>query len=261
MSNPYGTLSTIKSPTSIPELIDYIKRRLGHPVVRVDVTDEQMYDRILDTLQIYRDFHYNGSQRTYIKWQVTQQDIDNKYITTNPNIIGVVRVFDPSNMNNNSSMFTNVEFWLRSQINFADFFGSTQSSFIEYFLTQQRISDMDQLFRSNPGSTFSKNEHKLFLNIDWTNAIKAGDYVVGECHTFLDPAIERSILSERFILSHATAGIKMQWGTNLKKYSGVSLPGGLSVDGQSIYSEGALEMQSLEDDLHNNDLIILPLIG
>lgn len=260
MASTYGSLSNIRYPENIQELKEYIKRKLGHPVVKIDVTDEQMHDRIADTLSMYRKFHYNGTQREYVKWQLTQTDINNKYISTNPNITGVVRVLDPQT-SNSSSMFTSVEFWMRSQINFADFFGSTQTSFVEYFLTQQRIADMDQLFRSNPASRFSTHEDKLFISIDWNNDVKVGDWIVAECHTFLDPQTNKSILSESFILSHATAGIKMQWGSNLKKFAGVTLPGGLSIDGQSIYNEGQDELKSAEESLHNDDLILMPMIG
>lgn len=260
MASNYGTLSNIRYPENILELKEYIKRKLGHPVVKIDVTDEQMHDRIADTLQLFRKFHYEGTQRTYIKWQITEEDITNKYLTTNSNVTGVIRVFDPQNTNNNS-MFTSVEFWLRSQINFFDFFGSTQTSFVEYFLTQQRIADMDQLFRSNPGSRFSKFENKLYLNIDWDHDIHVGDWIVAECHIFLDPTTSKGILGDSFVLNHATAGVKMQWGSNIKKFSGVTLPGGLSIDGQSIYQEGKDEMQALEDSLHNDDLLLMPMIG
>jgi hypothetical protein len=260
MASTYGSLSNIRYPENIQELKEYIKRKLGHPVVKIDVTDEQMYDRIADTLSMYKKFHYNSTQREYVKWQLTQTDIDNKYLTTSPNITGIVRVLDPQT-SNSSSMFTSVEFWLRAQINFGEFFGSTQSSFVEYFLTQQRIADMDQLFRSNPHSRFSTHEKKLFISIDWANDVKVGDWIVAECHVYLDPQTSKGILGESFVLGHSTAGVKMQWGSNLKKFAGVSLPGGLSIDGQSIYNEGFDEMKAIEESLHNDDLMLMPMIG
>jgi len=259
MATTYGTLTNIHLPQNIMELKDYVKRRLGHPVVKIDVTDEQFYDRIADTLQFYQDFHYNGSLRTYSKWQVTPQDIVNRYLTTSPNVLGVTRILDPRSAQ--SSMFTSVEFWLRSQINFFDFFGSTQASFVDYFLTQQRIADMDMLFRSNPNILFSRNDHRLFIEFDWQNDIRVGDWIVAEVHTFLDPQTSKDVLNERFILAHVTASVKMQWGENLKKFGGVPLPGGLTVNGDKIWQEGKDEKETIEKEYMSMILPPLDLIG
>lgn len=261
MSATYGTLSHIKLPTSLSELKDYIKRRLGYPVVQINVTDEQIYDRIADTLLFYRDYHYNGSNRTYVKWQLTSTDISNQYLAVSGNIIGVTRILNPNLATVSGSMFTSVEFWMRSQINFGDFFGSTQSSFIEYFLTQQRISDMDQLFKSYPGTRFNVKEGKLYIDFDWANDVKEGDWIIGECFSYLDPETYKNIFYERFILEHATAGVKMQWGANIKKFGGIQLPGGMTMDGQGIYDEGKNDRDSLEEGLLGSGMPPLDLIG
>ena len=255
----YGTLAFIKMPTTLQELVTYIKQKLGAPVVKVDITEEQMYLRIMDTLLFYRDYHYDGNVRTYAKWQITEEDIANKYIVVDPFITGVTRVFDPQN--SSSSMFTSVEFWMRSQMNFSDFYGTTQVSYVNYFLTQQRIADMDQLFRSNPGSMFNFNDHKLHINMDWNNDIHVGDWLCAECHMFLDPAVYGDIFHERFVLAHATAGVKEQWGENLKKFGNLPLPGGITFNGKDIFEEGKKEREELEKELISLQLPPMPQVG
>ena len=255
----YGTLPFIKMPTTIPELVDYIKKSLGHPIIKIEVTDEQFYLRIMNTLLLYRDYHYNGSLRSYVKWQVTQEDIDNQYLTVDPNIIGITRVFDPQN--SSSSMFTSIEFWMRSQMNFSDFYGTTQVSYIGYFLTQQRIADLDQIFRSNPGITYNFNDGKLHINIDWGNDVIVGSWIMAECHTFLDPNTCGNIFHERFVLDHATAGVQEQWGLNLgMKFGNIPLPGGLTIQAEKIYLEGKEKREALEKDLISNQMPPLPQI-
>lgn len=266
MSKTYGTVPYIKLPTTITELKDYIKRKLGYPVVQINVTDEQFYDRIAEALLYYRDWHYDGTIRTYVKWQLTQEDIDNQYLIFPDPIIGVVRIFDPKT--SERSKFSSIQYRLMAEINFATVFGYSMQSFQEYYLTRQRLADMDQLFRSAKGFRFNINSsdpdtHKqqLFIEMDWINDVSVGDFIIAEVQAILDPQVYTSIFSDRWLLEYATAKVKMQWGQNIKKFGGIPLAGGLSMDGQGMYDEGKEEKEALEKWLQDSSMPPMDLIG
>lgn len=259
MSSTYGTVPYIKLPENIVELKEFIKKKLGYPVVQINVTDEQFYDRIAEALLFYRDWHYDGTNRNYVKWQLTQTDIDNQYLETPAGIIGIVRILDPRT--NERSKFSSVQYRLMAEINFATVFGYSMQSFKEYFLTRQRLADMDQLFRTMKGIRFNKHEKKLYIEMDWKNDVTAGDWIIAEVFAMLDPAIYKSIFSDRWLIEYATAKVKMQWGTNIKKFGGLPLAGGLSMDGQGMYEEGKDEAKELEQSIKDSSLPPLDMIG
>lgn len=259
MSKTYGTIPNINLPTTIYELRDYIKRRLGYPVIQINVADEHIYDRIADALQYYRDYHYDGTQRTYIKWQLTQEDIDNKYLTVSDSVIGIIRIFNP--MATESSKFSSIRYRLMSEINLSDVYGYTTPSFVDYVMTQQKISEIDQIFRGLKPIRYNKNEDKLYIDMDWSYDVQVGDYIVAEAHVILDPQVYNSIFHERFVLDYATALVKMQWGEIMKKFGGIQLPGGITMEGQTIYDEGKTDKEKLEEEMLNNVLPPMDMMG
>ncbi len=163
MGTSYGTVPQISLPASIYELRDYIKRKLGYPVVQVNVSDDQIYDRISDTLLYYRDYHYDGTQRTYVKWQVTQENIDNGWLPVTEDIIGIVRIFNPQVTESNK--YTSIRYRLMSEIFLADTFGFTMPSFTDYVMTQQTMSEIDQLFRGS--NQFVTTEMRTSSTLIW----------------------------------------------------------------------------------------------
>lgn len=259
MSETYGTIPFIKLPTNIQELKEYIKRKLGYPVVQINVTDEQFYDRIAETFLYYRDWHYDGTVRTYVKWQLTQEDIDNQYLPLESNILGVVRIFDPKT--SERSKFSSIQYRLMAEINFATVFGYSMQSFQEYYLTRQRLADMDMLFRSAKGFRYNVNEKELHIDMDWVNDVSVNDWIIAEVQAILDPQVYNSIFHDRWILEYATAKVKMQWGANIKKFGGIPLAGGLSMDGQAIYNEGKEEVETLEKWLQDSSMPPSDIIG
>lgn len=68
------------TPSSRTALIDYCKRRLGFPVIEINVDDDQVEDRIDDALQYFQDYHYDAIQKVYLKHLVSQTDVDRQYI-------------------------------------------------------------------------------------------------------------------------------------------------------------------------------------
>jgi hypothetical protein len=259
MGTSYGTVPQISLPSTIYELRDYIKRTLGYPLIQINVSDEQIYDRIGDTLQYYRDYHYDGTQRTYIKWQLTQEDIDNQYLTVADDIIGVVRIFNP--MVSESNKFSSIRYRLMSEIFLADSFGLTMPNLTEYVMTQQTMAEIDQIFRGMKPIRYNRNEDKLYIDMDWSYDVQVGNYIVAEAHAVFDPQIYTSIFHERFVLDYSTALVKMQWGSNMKKFGNIQLPGGLTMEGQSMYDEGKEERDRLMEEMMNNTLPPCDMIG
>jgi hypothetical protein len=259
MGTSYGTVPQISLPSSVYELRDYIKRRLGYPVVQINVSDEQIYDRISDALQYYRDYHYDGTQRTYMKWQLSAENITNQYLPVEANVVGISRIFNPQATE--SSKFTSVKYKLMSEINNADVFGYMIPSYVEYVQTMQKLSEMDMIFRGLKPIRFNRNEDKLYIDMDWSYDVQEGDWIVAEGEVILDPQIYTSIFHERFILDYSSALVKMQWGENIKKFGNIQLPGGLTMEGQTLYDEGKADKDKLEEDMMTYTLPPYDLIG
>lgn len=259
MSTSYGTVPGIKLPSSVYELRDYVKRALGYPVVQINVSDEQIYDRIGDTLQYYRDYHYDGTSRGYVKWQLTEEDIENKYLPVASNVLGISRIFNPTQTE--SSKFTSVEYRLMSDIYLHSTFGYTVPSFVDYVMTKQKMSELDLLFNGIHPIRFNKNENKLYLDIDWEANLSVGTWVVAEAHLILDPQVYTSIFHERFVLDYSTALVKMQWGENIKKFGNIQLPGGMTMEGQTIYDEGREERDRLRENFMDTVFPAMDRVG
>ena len=259
MATTYGSVPNITLPSTVVELKDYVKRRLGYPVVQINVSDEQIYDRIGDTLQFYRDYHYDGTQRTYLRWQLTETDITRKYLVVGPEVVGVSKIFN--SQATESSKFTSVKYSLMSELNANDVHGATPPSYVEYVQTMQKMSEIDMMFRGLKPIRFNRNEDRLYIDMDWSYDIQPGTWIIAEAEVILDPQIYTSIFHERFVLDYATALIKMQWGENIKKFGNIQLPGGLTMEGQTIYDEGKAEKDKLEEDILTYTLPPFDLIG
>ena len=259
MSSTIGTVPFIKLPTTIFELKEYIKRRLGAPVIQINIDDQQIYDRIGDALLFYQDYHWDGTIDDYCKWELTQEIIDQRFLPVSDDIIGVVRIFNPQA--SEYSQFTSIRYQFMSEINAHDQLVYANLSFVDYYLMQTRLSDMDQLFRGLKPVRFNRHEQKLFIEMDWAHDINIGDYIVAQIHRVLDPQIYTGIWSDRFILDYSTALVKLNWGSAIKKFSGVQLPGGIQFNGQQIYDEALAEKKELEQAIIDSGLPPMNQIG
>lgn len=234
--------------TTLDDFKRYCLRSLGAPVVTVDVTDEQIQDRYEDALRKYHDFHYDATERTYLKHQITQQDYDNKYIPLPSNVMGVnklIRQRASAGGSGDASLF-NVEYqFLLNQMHLLWSAGN-----IAYFEhTMQHITMMDQLLNGQPTIRFNKTVDKLYVDVNWAKNMNVGSYVVIECYVALDPTTNTKIFDDLWFKRYTTAMIKRQWGENLKKFGGVQMIGGTVLNGQQIYNEAIEEIQRLEEEL------------
>jgi len=231
----------MSSPATREQLKDWCLRQLGFPVVEINVDDEQVEDAIDLAFQYFRDFHVDGVERSYFKHLITNEDITNRYITIPDNIIGVTRVFPFGSTNSTVNMFD-----LRYQLRLHELYDFTSTSYVNYALTQQHIRTLDLLFSGETPIRFNRHTNKLFIDWDWQTKVDTNEYIVVEGFIIIDPDAYNKAYNDRMLKKLATAYIKKQWGNNMKKFQGMQLPGGITMNGQQIYNEAVDEIDKLE---------------
>ena len=302
------------APVTRTEFKDYCLRRLGFPVIQINVDDDQVDDRIDDALQFFHDYHFDGVEKIYMKHRITQDDIDRKFIYCPDPVIFVTKIFPFDDSNSSINMFD-----LRYQLRLHDLYDFTSVSYVSYEITMQHITTLNMLFSGYPQHRFNRHQNKIFLDIDWSRDATLGEYVVIECYrklapdtviltgtvtatntsnvmtgtgtTFDQQILEGDIITvggqdvqvnriisptqaylttnlttsvttatatktgvsdvwdDRFLKQYATALIKYQWGTNLSKFAGVQMPGGVTLDGPRIMAEAQVEIDKIETEM------------
>jgi hypothetical protein len=303
-------------PTTRLQFIDYCKRRLGFPVIDINVDDDQVNDRVDDALQFFEDYHFDGVEKMYMKHQITQADIDRRWIYCPDAVTYVVGMFPFDDSNSSINMFD-----LRYQLRLHDLYDFTSVSYVSYEITMQHIRTLNLLFSGTPQIRFNRKQNKIFLDIDWSRDVSVGDYVVIDCYRAIRPATitltgtgtavttsntitgtgtifdqellegdvitlggqelqvyqiitptilttigpvasnvtngvltkpgNSEVFNDRFLKRYATALIKYQWGSNLSKFAGIQMPGGVTLDGVRIMTEAKEEMDKIEEDMYN----------
>jgi hypothetical protein len=232
------------NPTSREELKKYCLRRLGHPVVEINIDEDQMQDRIDDALSFYRDYHYDGTERTYYKHQVTQTDIDNEYIAIPNNIIGVVNLFPVGTGLNANNLFN-----LRYQITLNEIYDWAHAQFQNYSESMRRIALMEEIFVGKQPLRFNRHMDRLFIDMDWSARVVIGEYLIIEAYRVIDPDTFTDVWGDWWLRQYTTQLFKRQWGENLKKFEGMQLPGGVTFNGQTIWNEAEEEIKRLEEEV------------
>jgi hypothetical protein len=231
-------------PASREQLKDWCLRQLGHPVIEINVDDDQVEDRIDEAFQYFRDFHYDGVERTYVKHQMTETDKQNKYIPVTDSIIGVSRIFPVGSTNASVNMFD-----LRYQLRLHELYDFTSTSYVNYVLTQQHIRTLDLLFSGETPVRFNKHSNKLYIDWDWNYDIQVGEFIIIEGTIVLDPNEYNDVYNDRMLKKLATAYIKKQWGANMSKFAGMQLPGGITMNGVQIFQDAVAEIKELEEEI------------
>jgi hypothetical protein len=231
-------------------LIDYTLRSLGEPVAQINVTEEQLSDRLDDTLQKFRSYHYDGTQRMYITHQITPEDVTNRYISIPDNVISIVRVFPmvegsaTGTSSGDSGLFS-----VQYQIRLGDLWNISTGSMAYYTSLMQNLALLDQTFNGVPLFRYTQVVDKLYIDAYWGANIVAGQYVAFECFVTTDPEEYSKIYDQIWVKEYFKALVEKQWGMNLKKFGGISLIGGVTLDGQGMYNEALQEIARLEEQL------------
>lgn len=236
------------TPSTRQGLIDFCLRRLGEPVIEINVDDDQIEDKVDDAIQYYREFHSDATKRTYVAYQMTQDDLDNEYISIPDTVLLITKVLPITRSYSASRSFFDVKYqmMLNDMANMGTFIGD-----LAYFeQMQQYVSLLDNTLSGQPQVHYSRKENKLYWFSDMNdNDISVDDYIVYEAYTVLDPTEATEIYNDMFIKDYTTALIKHQWGSNLMKFEGMTLPGGVQLNGRQIFEDATADIERLKENL------------
>ena len=258
-------------PRNRGQLINYGLRQLGAPILEINIDDDQLHDAVNDTVQIYQERHYNGIERMYLKYKITQDDVDrgtakgtggvgivttsgistntattvssefyetSNFLAVPENILGVNRIFKFDSSSISGGMFS-----IKYQLFLNDLYYFNSVNLLQYAMTKTYLEDIDHLLTTEKQIRFNMRQDKLYLDIDWGSE-QVGDFIVIDCFRALET---EQIYDAPFVKRYFTALIKKQWGANLLKFRGTKLPGGIELNGREIYDEGVKELQELRD--------------
>ena len=244
-------------PSSRQEFKDYVLRSLGRPVIEINVDDDQVEDRIDQALKYYGDYHFDATERTYYKHQVTDADKVNKYITLPENIIGAVSIFSIGDPSVRSDDLFNI----RYQIALNDLYTLTSVSLVPYYMVMQHLATIQELLVGRQPIRFTRHRNRLMVDMDWAT-LNTGEYLLVEAYEVIDPEIYTDVWGDRWLALYTEQLIKRQWGTNLKKYDGMQMPGGISFNGQKIYDEADADIRRMEEEMiMNSSLPVMDMVG
>lgn len=230
-------------PTTRDEFKEYILRRLGKPVIEINVDDDQVDDRIDEALKYYYDYHFDGTEKVYYKQQITLADKENKYILLPDNIIGAVNIFPIGQALNTNNLFN-----IRYQIALNDLYTLTSVSMVPYYMALTHVQFLEQFLVGQQPLRYNRHTNRIYIDMDW-NIVNEGDHILVEAYKVVDPETYNEVWGDRWLMRYCYALVKMQWGNNLKKYEGMQLPGGLKFNGQKIFDEANTEKEELEKEM------------
>jgi hypothetical protein len=259
-------------PASRQELIDYCLRRLGYPVLEINVDDDQIDDLVDDALQYFHERHFDGVERMYLKYKITQDDLDrgrakntsgpgivtttasstidgqtknfnfyetSNYIQVPDSVIGIEKVFKFDTSSISGGMFS-----IKYQLFLNDLYYFNSVELLQYAMVKSYLEDIDFLLTTDKQIRFNKRQDRLYLDIDWGSQ-SVDNFMVIDCYRILDPNDFTQVYNDSFLKRYLTALIKRQWGQNLIKFRGVKLPGGIEMNGREIYDDAEKEIEAI----------------
>jgi len=254
-------------PTSKSTFASYCKRALGFGVIDINVSDDQVDDRVDEALQYFAQYHYDGVEKMYLKYQITGADITraranttttsadtvdsditgsfkegNNFIPMPSAVVSVTNIFDFSNAQTNSM------FDIRYQLRLNDLYDFSSTSIIHYEMTMQQLDMLSHILTGEVPIRFNQHQNRLYLDMNWEE-VTADEHLIIECYRKIDPATFTDIYDDIYLKRYATALIKKQWGANLSKFNGVATLGGVTMNGEQIYSQAIEEIQRLEEQI------------
>ena len=265
-------------PATRQQLIDYSLRKLGAPVLEINVDDDQIDDLVDDAIQLFQDRHFDGVERMYLKYELTQNDIDrgranetqgvgittttatstsiagygtttntfqesSNFIQIPDAVIGIEKVFKFDTNSISGGMFS-----IKYQLFLNDLYRFNSVDLLQYSMTKRYLEDIDFLLTTDKQIRFNRRQNRLYLDIDWKQE-KAGKFIIIECYRILDPDTFTGVYNDPFLKQYVTALIKRQWGQNLIKFRGVKLPGGLELNGREIYDDAERDIETIKQKM------------
>ena len=277
-------------PASRTDLINYCKRQLGAPVLEINIADEQVDDLVDDALQYFHERHFDGVVQTFLKYKITQDDIDRGRGKGSNNPVGIVTTTATSTVgisstfsfeeNSNflqippavlginkifrfdgSNTVTNNMFSVKYQLFLNDVYTFSSTEILSYAMTKRYLEDLDFALGTEKYIRFNKRQDRLYLDFDWGAASK-DDYLIIDCYRLIDPNDFTRVYNDLFLKKYLTALMKRQWGQNLIKFQGVKLPGGIELNGRQIYDDAEKDLEIIREQMSNTyELPPLDMIG
>jgi hypothetical protein len=259
-------------PSSRQELVEYCLRRLGAPVLEINVDDDQIDDLVDDALQFFHERHFDGVERMYLKYKITKDDLErgkskgtsgpgivtttassmidgelknfnfyetSNYIQVPDSIIGVEKVFKFDTSSISRGMFS-----IKYQLFLNDLYHFNSVELLNYAMTKTYLEDLDFLLTTDKQIRYNRRQDRLYLDIDW-GAESIDTFIIIDCYRILDPNNFTKVYNDSFLKMYLTSLIKRQWGQNLIKFRGVKLPGGIEMNGREIYDDAQKELESI----------------
>jgi hypothetical protein len=261
-------------PSTRQELVDYCLRRLGAPVLEINVDDDQIDDLVDDAIQYFQERHFDGVERMYLKYKITQDDLDrgrakntdgigivtttasstipgygttsfnfyetSNYIQVPDSVIGIERIFKFDTSSISGGMFS-----IKYQLFLNDLYYFNSVELLHYAMTKTYLEDIDFLLTTDKQVRFNKRQDRLYLDIDW-GAESKDNWLILDCYRALDPSSFSQVYNDSFLKKYLTALIKRQWGQNLIKFNGVKLPGGIELNGRQLYDDAERELEDIK---------------
>jgi hypothetical protein len=276
-------------PSTRQQLIDYCLRRLGAPVLEINVDDDQIDDLVDDAIQYFNERHYDGVEKMYLKYKITQDDVNrgrasgtsgvgivtttgtstivgsattfsfyenSNYIQVPESVIGIEKIFKFDTSSISGGMFS-----IKYQLFLNDLYYFNSVELLQYSMVKSYLEDIDFLLTTDKQVRFNKRQDRLYLDIDWSSQA-ANEFIVIECYRALDPASFSQIYNDSFVKQYLTALIKRQWGQNLIKFQGVRLPGGTELNGRQLYDDALRDLDEIKQRMSSEyELPPMDLIG
>ena len=278
-------------PSTRQELVDFCLRRLGAPVLEINIDDDQIDDLVDDALQYFQERHFDGVERMFLKYQITQDDIDrgkasgtqgvgivtttatstnvdgygtvsskfyetSNFIQVPDSVIGIERIFKFDTSSISGGMFS-----IKYQLMLNDLYYFNSVELLQYAMVKSYLEDIDFLLTPDKQIRFNKRQDRLYLDIEWGSQ-SVDNFFVIDCYRALDPSSFTQVYNDSFLKKYLTSTIKRQWGQNLIKFKGVKLPGGIELNGREIYDDAERELEELKQKMSlEYELPPLDLVG
>ena len=259
-NNPITTRETLKQ---------YCLRALGKPVIEINVEDDQVEDRIDEALQYFAQYHYDGTERMYLKYQVSADDKTRartnetlstvtdtadstvtasfkegkNYIPMPSNVMSVIQVY-PFSDRAALNLFD-----VRYQLRLNDLYDFSSTSIIHYDMTLRHLDMLDHILVGEKPVRYNMHKNRLYIDMDWDNDVDAGDFLIIECYRKLDGSTFTDVFDDIFLKKYLIQLVKRQWGSNLIKFQGVAMLGCVQLNGEQLYSQAQEEINRLEEQI------------
>ena len=261
-------------PTTRQELVDYCLRQLGAPVLEINVDDDQIDDLVDDAIQYFNERHFDGVERMYLKYQISEDDIkrasgsgtdgvgivtttgtanisgigtitsnfyeNSNFIQVPDSVVGIERIFKFDTSSISGGMFS-----IKYQLFLNDLYYFNSVELLQYTMTKRYLEDIDFLLTTDKQIRFNKRQNRLYLDIDW-KAQSKDTFLVIDCQRALDPTQFTKVFNDSFLKRYLTLLIKRQWGLNMMKFSGTRLPGGIELNGRQYYEDAERELADIK---------------